>query len=163
MRRKTILIAIGIVTCGVIFSGSFLFFWKTMFNCPAVLPVVEARIGREVFMLEVATVPDELECGLSFRKELLPNHGMVFVFKNNDFHGFWMKDMLFPIDIVWLSLDLEVLGLIDASPESYPHVFYPPEAIRYVLELPSGALQESGLGIGDRIDIPRGFEKLEKD
>ena len=68
---------------------------------------------------------------------------MLFVFDEDGDWGIWMKDMQFPIDILYISQNGSVVS-IDAniSPNTYdtnpPEVFYPPLAVRYVLELPAG-------------------------
>ena len=51
---------------------------------------------------ELADTSSERTKGLSYRTEI-PKEGMLFIFPNKGIQGFWMKDMLFPIDILWLT------------------------------------------------------------
>ena len=67
---------------------------------------------------------------------------MLFVFPDNDQHGIWMKDMKFPIDIIWISENYNIVHVKkDATPESYPTVFKNSKPARYVLELPAGSIE----------------------
>lgn len=89
------------------------------------------------------------EQGLSGREPLGKNQTMLFIFDNDSRSGFWMKDMKFSIDIVWLDVSKKVVTIKDnASPESYPEVFYPTSPARYVLELDAGRASELGIAPG---------------
>src|SRR3989344_7332267 len=63
--------------------------------------------GQEV-KVELALTPEEQTQGFSGRSGLGENEGMLFVFDTPGKYGFWMKDMLFPIDIIWLAPDSRV-------------------------------------------------------
>lgn len=105
--------------------------------------------GREV-TVTVADTPDSRERGLSGRNGLAPDEGMLFVFPSDARYGFWMKDMRFPIDILWLSSRSEVIEIRQrVSPLSYPAVFTPRAPARYVLELPAGFVEAYNVKIGD--------------
>lgn len=104
---------------------------------------------------EIADTQAKQELGLGTRSSIPDNYGMLFVFPGAERYGFWMKDMLVPIDIIWLSDNGEIL-LIDheVEPKTYPHVFYPPTPVKYVLETRSGWARESGWDVGTRINLP---------
>lgn len=71
---------------------------------------------------------------------------MMFIFDKPDYYGFWMKDMFYPIDIVFLDSDMKVISYIDnVDPASYPETFYPEEPAKYVIEMNSGERKISGL------------------
>lgn len=100
------------------------------------------RIGEKIFKLEIADEPAELIKGLSNRESLPKDYGLLFVFPETGKHGFWMKDMKFPIDIVWLDENKEVIGITkNLKPNSYPQVFYPPKDIKYALEINTGIIK----------------------
>lgn len=102
---------------------------------------------------ELANTKEERAQGLSYRTEI-PKEGMLFIFPNKDIQGFWMKDMLISIDIVWLSDEGVILGIEEnVSPDSYPEVFYSPEPVRYVLEIEGGGAKERGWSTGDTIPL----------
>ena len=114
--------------------------------------------------VEIALTPEARTQGLSGRASLGEKEGMLFVFDAPGKYGFWMKDMNFPIDIVWftpserneagLARDLRVVYIKkDAKPESYPEIFMPEENARYVLEVLAGFSDENNLQIGDRAEF----------
>ncbi|HVW71708.1 MAG TPA: DUF192 domain-containing protein [Candidatus Paceibacterota bacterium] len=107
------------------------------------------------FQYEVVTTPAAQERGLGGRTDIPENYGMLFVFPEDASYGFWMKDMLAPIDMVWLS-DKGTILKIDAevATSSYPSVFYPPEPVRYVLETRAGESQRQGWEVGTQLSIP---------
>ncbi len=94
--------------------------------------------GNEI-TVHVADSDCERGLGLSGFSSLSEDEGMLFVFDHDDRHGFWMKDMQFSIDIVWITSDGIVTDVITLSPETYPTVVIPHESVRYALELPAHA------------------------
>ena len=91
--------------------------------------------------VEIADTPVAQRQGLSGRSHLPVGHGLLFIFDKEGRHGIWMKDMLFPIDIVWLDGNgREVHQEKEVRPDTYPEVFTPPVPARYVLELNAGTL-----------------------
>jgi len=100
------------------------------------------EIEGKTFKLEIADEPEELTQGLSGREKLAQDYGLLFVFPKPGRHGFWMKDMKFPIDIIWLNENREVIGITkNLEPSSYPQVFYPPSEIKYALEINTGIIK----------------------
>ncbi len=78
--------------------------------------------------------------------------GMLFIFPELGRQSFWMKDMLFPIDIIWVDADKKVVGIAsDVLPETYPETFAPPSEIKYVLELNSGGAASYGIATGTQL------------
>ena len=106
----------------------------TIYCLPPVLMTAIIRIdnikyikiaGQEI-KVELAVSDAEKGKGLSGRTGLAPNTGMLFVFEKPGPYAFWMKDMNFPIDIIWLSEDLKVVYIKqNTRPESYPDAFGP--------------------------------------
>ena len=112
------------------------------------------KIAGQSVKVDLATTAPEQEQGLSGRTELGPNEGMLFVFDAPGKYSFWMKDMLFPIDMIWLAPDSRVVYVKkDARPESYPESFTPNEEAKYVLEVSSGFWERYNLQIGDRAEF----------
>lgn len=111
----------------------------------------QIAIGDQVFDVEIADSYWERVRGLSGREFLPQNRGLLFVFPSNDFHGIWMKEMKIAIDIIWFNESLEIVGIKrNATPESYPEVFYPEIDARYVLEVPTNSIGDN-VKIGDNI------------
>lgn len=106
------------------------------------------------YSFEVVDTLEEREQGLSGRTEV-PEDGMLFVFPQESSAGFWMKDMLISIDIIWIRDDGVIIGIEEnVSPDTYPEAFYPPEPVHYVLEVAAGDAKARGWGVGSVIPLP---------
>ncbi len=99
------------------------------------------KIGDKIISVEIADTNAERVRGLSGRDKFETGHGMLFVFEEAGFHGIWMKEMRFSIDIAWLDENWNLVGIEkNVSPESFPHIFYPPTPVKYILEINAGEL-----------------------
>jgi uncharacterized membrane protein (UPF0127 family) len=97
----------------------------------------------------IATSSADLERGLSGTSSLSEDEGMLFVFDIIGERGFWMRDMAYPIDIVWINSDKTVIGISsDIDPGTYPNIFFPPGPVKYVLELNAGFAEENKIATG---------------
>ncbi len=118
-----------------------------------------AKIAGQNIKVALALTPAEQAQGLSGRNKLKENEGMLFVFNHPDKYYFWMKDMNFPIDIIWLApsgekdaRNMEVIYIKkDAQPELYPETYGPEENAKYVLEVVSGFSDKNNLKAGDNV------------
>jgi uncharacterized membrane protein (UPF0127 family) len=105
---------------------------------------------------EVVTTQAAQEKGLGGRASIPDNYGMLFVFPTDGSPGFWMKDMLVPIDMIWLTDSGTIASITPSvSPNTYPTVFYPPTPIRYVLETRAGFAVEKNWIVGTQISLPQ--------
>lgn len=104
-------------------------------------------VGEQVFMIEIADDVAERTQGLSGREFLPNNTGLLFVFENPGVQRFWMKDMNFPIDIIWVDADLRVVDVTrNAQPDSFPQTFSPTTPVLYVLEVNAGEAEHIEIG-----------------
>ncbi|OGG38172.1 hypothetical protein A3I34_00580 [Candidatus Jorgensenbacteria bacterium RIFCSPLOWO2_02_FULL_45_12] len=100
--------------------------------------------------VELANTSEKQEQGLSGRNALGENEGMLFLFGKKDFYGFWMKDVPFPIDIVWIDGD-KVIGIEpsvspqDGDDVSNLKIYYPPAPADKALEINAGKAEEWGI------------------
>ncbi len=103
-------------------------------------------VNFETFVANTAELQDQ---GLSGWPSLAPHQGMLFVFGKEGKYPFWMKDMSFPIDIVWLDSNYKIVHLESAlSPETYPNTFGADVKAKYVLELPARTVNiDSTIGL----------------
>lgn len=141
----------------------YLFF--TLYTIPAYQNVsayiaeknIEKRVivlGHSAIIAEIVKDNDRLKLGLSGRESLPDGHGMLFVFPKEEFHGIWMKDMNFSIDVIWFNQYGEVIHVEeDVEPETFPTVFGPQKLSKYVLEVPAGFVKREGIILGDKIDL----------
>jgi uncharacterized membrane protein (UPF0127 family) len=106
-------------------------------------PITQVLFGDTAIAVGVAADDASREQGLSGRADLADGTGLLFVFDKLGLWGFWMKDMNFAIDIIYMDQYGKVVTVVsDATPESYredpPRVFYPTLPALYVLEVPAG-------------------------
>jgi uncharacterized membrane protein (UPF0127 family) len=95
--------------------------------------------------------------GLSGRASLVKGSAMLFVFDEPDTYGFWMKDMKFPIDIIWLDENNKIVYIEKSvSIDSYPEQFFPPEKSLYVIEANAGFSDENKLEVGNILKLTKG-------
>jgi len=113
-------------------------------------PTVAVRGGSAVYHLWLADTESERKQGLSGVQSLPPGGGLLMKFDEDNTHGIWMKDMLLPLDIVWLNKKKEVVYIVkNASPElSTDTVFAPKDPARYVIELAAGSAEKAALKKG---------------
>ena len=132
-------------------------------------PVVRAPLEElqtielkgQTVRVTVADTESARQKGLSGRAGLAADEGMLFVFAQDGEHAFWMKDMRFSIDILWLRESLStgsgqavvVYMAQNVSPDTYPQSFRPNVPARYVLELPAGYAKEHTVSIGDIVRL----------
>lgn len=107
--------------------------------------------GRTIRATFVDT-PEARAKGLSGRTGLMDDEGMLFVFDEEGLYSFWMKDMLFSIDIIWIATDGTIVDIAhNVSPDTYPASFTTQANARYVLELRAGWMQENNVQIGEKV------------
>lgn len=100
--------------------------------------------------VEVVDTPELRSKGLSGREGLDTDSGMLFVFENqSDQNCFWMKDMKFSIDMIWMNDKKQVINVAEnISPETYPESFCPNGQAKYGLELNAGTATQAGMTQG---------------
>lgn len=118
------------------------------------LETQEVVINDETFVMFIADNPVTQARGLSFIAELPEMTGMLFVFSEKYIPKFWMKDMRFGLDMIWLD---EVGTVVDIHqnimPDTYPETFSPIEPAQAVIEVTAGTVDTLGIGVGDTITI----------
>ncbi len=145
------LITIILIVLVLAAAAAGLYYTHTMEREP-MMPESQVRIGTTTIAVERAVTPAQQEAGLSGRTALAQGRGMLFVFNDDSMRGIWMKDMKFPIDIVFISQTGEVVSVApDVSPDTYPKMFYPPRPVRYVLELPAGFAAAHAIAEGAKV------------
>lgn len=111
-------------------------------------------IGEVRISLELADTTKKRQRGLSGRESLAKNAGMLLILDSFGRGGIWMKDMMFPIDIIWINKEKQIISIKEnAQPESYPEVFYPDTKATFVLEVNAGVVSENNIVTGDFIEL----------
>lgn len=146
--EKFILRAIIVIVSLFILSGAV--FVAAQLSVPRLVVLNGIKIK-----VDLADTPEKQTRGLSGQPALADDEGLLFVYDGYYLPKFWMKDMLFPIDIIWLK-DGMVAGWEDSAPvpadgEILP-TYQPPIFINEVLEVRAGFVRDHGIKIGDHAD-----------
>ncbi|MBI2591131.1 MAG: DUF192 domain-containing protein [Candidatus Brennerbacteria bacterium] len=108
-------------------------------------------INGTEFTVDIADTPDKREKGLSGQPGLAEDMAMLFIFEHPGIYGFWMKDMKFPIDIIWIKNN-KIIGFEkNIPPKSYPKAFYPELEVDMVLEVTAGTVDKFNFMVGDAV------------
>ena len=116
---------------------------------------------------EIAGTDAQRQKGLMFREGLPENEGMLFVFEKEARYSFWMKNMRFPLDIIWIDKDKRIADIktnVPACKEIYESFaggnrekscesFTPYGNALYVLEVNAGFTQKHGIKIGEKVSF----------
>jgi uncharacterized membrane protein (UPF0127 family) len=117
---------------------------------------VALRIGQApLLMVEIANTETARMQGLSNRPLLSENRGMFFLFNEAGYHTFWMKDMRFSLDIIWMREGMVVGITENALPEGANPVkiYASPTAVDSVLEVAGGFASRYGVVAGDTVTV----------
>jgi len=115
---------------------------------------IDSRTIRQVcfkdqcFSLEIADTPELRKQGLMNRESFPENKAMLFVFEKPGLYAFHMKNVSFPLDIVWLNKNKEIVFIHKALPEEKNII--PDSKAKYVLEINPGLLKMS---VGDKLEF----------
>lgn len=138
--------------------GFIFFFIFSIVSGPRLFKDYERRsvkLGKAHYKLYVADSEPKRMRGLSEVEKMPTDQGMVFIFEEPDTYGFWMKDMNFPLDMIFLR-DQQVVDVKEnILPSTFPQIFYPIAAADAVIELHIGQIQKSGIHIGDSIKVSK--------
>ena len=117
-------------------------------------------IGNATYSVDLAISPEERQQGLSGREHMPLDAGMLFVFEEERQLNFWMKEMHFPLDIIWIDAQcrlVEVAANVPTPPPNADNNDIPrvrsPSPARYVLELNAGEAARNGFQPGDPVEF----------
>ena len=116
---------------------------------PAVIPLTLP--SGKALKVEVMVKDEDRQMGLMFRPSLAEDRGMLFVFESIDFHGIWMKNCRFPIDILWLDEEKKVVHVAESVPPCKADpcpVYNPMRRASYVIELNAGQARREKAVVG---------------
>ena len=148
--RKSIFISINVSLCIIL-----LFIFNQSFAEEIVYShaIVTTSTGEEI-PVEVADTLKKRSLGLGERTSLKKGWGMLFVFEKRKPYRFWMKDMQFPLDIIWLDNHRIVHIIHNAKPANSrdePELMTSPVPVNFVLEIAAGRAAKLQLKIGQRM------------
>ena len=111
-------------------------------------------IGTTTLHAAIAASPESQAQGLSNTLQILPDQGMLFVFDSPLVPRFWMKDMRYPLDMIWIDEHKHVVDVTnDVTPDSYPQTYAPKSPVQYVLEVEAGFALKHGIVEGTTVSF----------
>lgn len=161
---KHILAPIALTALGILVIGLFIKHYSPKIsstkeiNPPSISSdKKQAKINNIIIDLEIADSSLKRQKGLSNRESLDENSGMLFVFEQKNITPtFWMKDMKFPIDILWIDDDkvIEITKDVQTETDQKNLILYQPnQPIDYVLEVNAGFSEKNNIKPGNPIEL----------
>ena len=159
---RGLLIGLGVVAVCAALSAAFFFFYMKSVTAAAPSTLADfpgyrttsVVIDGAMIDAAIADTPAAQELGLGNRNGLPDEEGMLFIFTTDSEEAFWMKDMRFPIDMIWISVQGRIVFMAqNVSPDTYPENFVPTSPARYVLELPAGYAAAHRFRTGDAVRL----------
>ncbi len=144
VNKRTIVIKglfITVVLCIILFT-----------SCRKEKPSTVLSINGRPLTVEIARSAKQRQQGLMHRDKLDWNNGMLFIFENDKVLSFWMKDTKIPLSIAFIDKYGKVTDIFDMEPYSLEAVTSTGKC-RYAIEVNKGFFGESGLGVGDTVDL----------
>jgi len=117
------------------------------------------KINNTEIELEIADTPEKRTKGLSNRDSLDQNKGMLFVFPKGSTATFWMKDMKFDLDIIWIrdskivKIDKNAKAPKTGTPDNKLTLYKSNQPIDYVLEVNSSFTDKNNIKVGDKVEL----------
>lgn len=109
----------------------------------------EIVLGEQNIRVAISDTVRTRVQGLSKTESLKDNQGMLFIFDEPDYYSFWMKEMKYPIDIIWFGANKEIVSIKEnIDPSTYPRSFVSDKVALYVLEVPAGFVQTHKISLG---------------
>ena len=142
-----------IFICIVAFVFYTMFSYKPEVSKTPSLPTIQ--VGETIVPVVVADEENERIQGLSGMESLPENQGMLFIYDQPSYYTFWMKEMRFPLDFIWINEGRVVDITTDIQPPSHedepPNTVIPNNPATMILEVPAGFVSEHNIQIGDTV------------
>jgi len=111
-------------------------------------------IDNSCFKVELASTKEQQIKGLMFREKLAEDFGMLFIYEKEDFYSFWMKNMKFPLDIIWANKNKKIVSIKKNIPPCQSEKcsgYKPLQKAMYVLEVNAGLTDKLNIKIGNNL------------
>lgn len=105
--------------------------------------------------VELATTAEQQQRGLMYRTHMPEDAGMLFVFGAPEIHTFWMRDTCISLDMMFITDDGVVAGIVESAPTLDDDAQSIPCPVSYVLEVNAGWSRRHGVAPGQRVNLPR--------
>jgi uncharacterized membrane protein (UPF0127 family) len=107
--------------------------------------------GEIAVAVEVVATPAKIQRGLMFREHLPPDHGMLFLMSDERIWGFWMRNTLIPLDILFITKDMTVAGIVENAEPRTETLREVEKPSLYVLEVNGGYCAAHKVTAGARV------------
>lgn len=115
------------------------------------------KVGNMTLNVLLAQTPSDQSKGLAIKEFMKENEGMLFIFDTPNKHSFWMKDMKFPIDIIWIDTEGKIVHIERNLEPCFFLLPCPSHTPKYdslyVLEVVSNFTNKFNVNVGDRIEL----------
>ena len=112
------------------------------------------KVAGIPLVVEIADAESERRQGLSGKEKLVVGTGMLFKFEEEGEYTIWMKDMNFPIDVLWMDAQGVVVGVKEfLTPDTYPNTYRSKKPAQYVLETNPGFIEIYNIEIGSKVEL----------
>ena len=144
-------IIIGFIIILLIFSGII------AFQINKTAPKSKVTINKHDFAVELATTSAQQQLGLSGRASIPKNQGMLFIFQTANRYPFWMKDMKFNLDMIFINKN-KIVSIFQNVPKpknanAKLPTYAPSSPANEVLELNAGVAKADGFKKGDTVAV----------
>ena len=149
----------GLIVLLIVFSDIFVTNTENVTNEQLAVVTFSPNNSTSVAMTcEVASSPEERLMGLMFREELPVDEGMLFVYEYPHNVSFWMKNVLIPLDIIFLNESGTVINVEEADveidvPDEEIESYFSGGSAQYVVEINQGLCKLYGIGVGTNVSI----------
>lgn len=134
----------------IVLVSCFILWW-----CAVSQNDIQVCTEQECISVEIADTNEKRMQGLMYRESLDEKAGMLFVFLNDATHGFWMKNTLIPLDMIWIDKNLTIIDIQTAQPcvsEECPS-YIPSGDARYVLEINANQSEKYGFRTWSKVEL----------
>lgn len=122
------------------------------------LEVKAISVGAAKLSAEMAKNPEQQQKGLMYRKQMPPDHGMLFIFDNEEVRNFWMKNTFIPLSIGFFNNKKELIDIQDMTPvvsEMQTDIpsYQSTGPAKYALEVNLGWFKKNKVRLGNKLNL----------
>ncbi|MBI5122742.1 DUF192 domain-containing protein [Candidatus Roizmanbacteria bacterium] len=138
-----------------ILFGAFIFYQFGNKTSSKMKTTSQITINKNVFDVEIVKSDKDKQIGLTKYPSIATNQGMLFIFDQPGFYSFWMKNMKFPIDLIFIHNDTVDFIVENAAPskDDNPPSYTPDSSSDKVLEINSGLIKKYNIKKGDKTNL----------
>ncbi|MFQ5962722.1 MAG: DUF192 domain-containing protein [Candidatus Scalinduaceae bacterium] len=119
----------------------------------------EIKINNEIIHVEVASTQSERMLGLMFREKLDKNHGMLFIYPQEEYLSFWMKNTRIPLSLAFINSNGKIIQIESMVPYSLTnHVSE--DKVRYALEMEEDWFRKNEIRVGSKVSFTSEINKI---